>query len=276
MDKMHTVEGGGGVRLHVREWGNPEGVPILFVHGWSQSHLLWRKQYQSGLAGEFRLAALDLRGHGMSDVPPAPESYSDSGPWADDIAAVIEQLALNRPVLVGWSYGGLIVGDYIRAAGQAHIRGINYVAAAVSLNEAAFGSLIGPGFLDHVEGATSADMPTVIETMRRFLRDCSIQPIPRDDFERALACNVMVPAAVRAGLTARSTDSDDVLAALSVPVLASHGREDRVILPAMSEHILDLCPSASASWYEGIGHIPFMEAPQRFNEELAAFARRAG
>ena len=42
--KTHTVRGGGGLRLHVREWGKADGPPILFIHGWSQNHLCWVKQ----------------------------------------------------------------------------------------------------------------------------------------------------------------------------------------------------------------------------------------
>src|SRR4051812_43263342 len=67
--RTHTVAGGGGLRLHVREWGKPDGPAILFLHGWSQNHLCWRHQYESALAGEFRLVACDLRGHGMSEAP---------------------------------------------------------------------------------------------------------------------------------------------------------------------------------------------------------------
>ena len=65
----HTVEGGGGLRLHVREWGRPDGPPILLIHGRSQNHLCWAPQYDSALADEFRLVAFDLRGHGMSEAP---------------------------------------------------------------------------------------------------------------------------------------------------------------------------------------------------------------
>jgi pimeloyl-ACP methyl ester carboxylesterase len=42
----------------------------------------------------------------------------------------------------------------------------------------------------------------------------------------------------------------------------------------MAEHILATCPTAEASWYEGVGHTPFLEAPERFNRELAAPGRR--
>jgi len=98
--KVHTVPGGGGVKLHVRECGSPIGIPILLIHGWSQNHLCWMKQYESELQNEFRIVALDLRGHGMSDAAPQPEQYTDGDKWADDIAAIMDQLALDRPILV--------------------------------------------------------------------------------------------------------------------------------------------------------------------------------
>src|SRR6476661_6744624 len=107
--QRHRVRGGEGLQLHVREWGKPDGPPILFIHGWSQNHLCWGKQYESELAEEFRLIALDLRGHGMSEAPLAAEHYTNSKLWADDVAAIIEQLHLDHTVLVGWSYGAFVI-----------------------------------------------------------------------------------------------------------------------------------------------------------------------
>ncbi len=101
--KIHTTKGAAGVNLHVREHGKLTGIPILLIHGWSQSHLCWSKQYESTLKDEARIVALDLRGHGMSDAPVQIDQYTDGDKWADDIAAVIDELALDRPILVGWA-----------------------------------------------------------------------------------------------------------------------------------------------------------------------------
>ena len=94
--KIHTIRGAGGVNLHVREYGKLTGIPILLIHGWSQSHLCWSKQYESTLNNEIRIVALDLRGHGMSDAPVQVEQYTDGDKWADDIAAVIHLDGLTR------------------------------------------------------------------------------------------------------------------------------------------------------------------------------------
>ena len=273
--KIHSVTGGGGVKLHVREWGKADAPAILFIHGWSQSHLCWKRQLESGLADEFRLVAFDLRGHGMSDMPMRPENYTNPQAWADDIAAVIAKLGLSPVVLVGWSYAGFIICDYIRKFGQDAVAGINFAGAAVTLDTAAFGTLIGPGFLDHVPGATADDLPANIEAMRAFIRGCTAKVLPREEHESALCWNMVVPAKIRAALLTRVINSDDTLRALGKPVLMAHGRSDTVVLPAMGEHILKTCPTSIASWYDGSGHAPFLENAPRFNRELAGFARDA-
>jgi pimeloyl-ACP methyl ester carboxylesterase len=272
--KTHAVRGGGGLQLHVREWGKADGAPVLFIHGWSQNHLCWDKQYESALADELRLVAYDLRGHGMSEAPLESEHYTDGKLWADDVAAIIDELSLHRPVLVGWSYGAFVICDYVRAYGQERIAAINFVEGAVRLGDAAFGTLIGPGFLDNFAGATADDLPTNISAMRSFVRACVVKPVSNEDLETAVCWNVVVPASIRANLAARAIDCDDVLRTLVLPLLVTHGRADSVVLPAMAEHILATCPTAEASWYEGVGHVPHLEEPERFNRELAELTRR--
>ena len=268
------IAGGGGLRLHVRERGPLDAPPIVLLHGWSQNHMCWAPQYDSALVDEFRVVACDLRGHGMSEAPLAAEHYTTGRLWADDVAAILDGLELDHAVLVGWSYGAFVICDYVRAYGQDRIAGVNFVEGAVRLGPSAFGPLIGPGFLDHFAGATADDLPTNIHAMRAFVRGCLAQPVTADEFETALCWNLVVPARVRANLAAREIDDDDVLRALTVPVLVTQGRADRVVLPAMADHIEATCPTAEVSWYDGVGHVPHLEAPERFNKELATFARR--
>jgi pimeloyl-ACP methyl ester carboxylesterase len=211
----------------------------------------------------------------MSEAPLEAGYYTEPQLWADDIAAVTDQLDLGSPVLVGWSYAGFVICDYLRAHGTAHVAGINFVDGAITLDTAAFGTLIGSGFLDHVIGATSDDLPSNIEAIRNFVRGCTYSQLPSEVFETAICWNMTVPAKIRAALLAREIDSDEVLAALAVPVLVTHGQEDTVILPAMGRHLLASCPGAKASWYAATGHAPFLEDPIRFNNELHDFARDA-
>ncbi len=269
----HEILGGGGLRLHAREWGNPKGPALLFIHGWSQSDLCWRNQVCGDLADAFRIVTFDLRGHGLSDKPAGPEHYTDGQLWADDVAAVIGQTGLEQPTLVAWSYGGYIVADYLRACGDAHIGGVNLVGAGV-IRRPTFDH-IGPGILQNAPDMCVPDLVTNIAATRRFLRACTSRPLDDNAMAAALGWNMVVPPAVRGALLSRELDGSDVLASISVPVLVTHGRDDVIVLPSMAEHALNVCPAATASWYDGVGHMPFWEASDRFDRELADLARAA-
>src|SRR5258708_39150177 len=125
--KTYTVTRGGGLKLHVQETGKPDGKPVLFIHGFSQCRLAWNKQLHSDLADDFRLVALDIRGHGLSEAP--RDAYSDAKLWADDVHAVIIALGLAHAVLSGWSYGGIIMSDYVQHHGEDYIAGTHWVGA---------------------------------------------------------------------------------------------------------------------------------------------------
>ncbi|HEV2697686.1 MAG TPA: alpha/beta hydrolase, partial [Terriglobales bacterium] len=143
--KIQRISGGAGVQLHVMETGNQNGRPILFLHGGSQCSLQWSRQMNSSLAESYRLVALDMRGHGLSDKP--RDAYNDSKLWADDIHAVVQTLELDNPVLSGWSYGPLLILDYIRHYGDAAIGGIQFVGAVTKLGIEEAMSVLTPEFL---------------------------------------------------------------------------------------------------------------------------------
>ncbi|MEO8136297.1 MAG: alpha/beta fold hydrolase, partial [Betaproteobacteria bacterium] len=118
-----------GVEISVREWGNPDGWTILFVHGLAQSHLSFLPQFASRLGDRYRLLAYDLRGHGESAKPLDPSFYNDGRRWADELAAVIDGMAAAMPILVGWSLGGRVLRQYLVHSGDSRISGLHFVSA---------------------------------------------------------------------------------------------------------------------------------------------------
>jgi pimeloyl-ACP methyl ester carboxylesterase len=87
-----------------------------------------------------------------------------------------------------------------------------------------------------------------------------------------LAAAMLVPAEVRRAMMGRPLDIDALMARLRLPVLVTHGLEDRFVLPAAGRQTAATIPGASLSLYEAVGHTPFQEDAARFNAELAAFA----
>lgn len=271
---IHRITGGGSTQLAVHEYGRPDGKPIILIHGMTQCYLAWSKQYRSALAQEFRLVCLDSRGHGMSEKPNAIEDYSQAQLWADDVQAVITALALHKPILVGWSYGGYVVNDYLALYGSDAVGGIHYVCAGVLLGvEKATGTLSSE-FLEIVAGLCSETLEDHIRAVRKLTRLIFEKPPSQEEREELLASSMVVPLAGRVGMASRAIDRDTMMQALNIPVLVTEGEKDRVVLSTHTKHLLSCVPHAHASVYAGTGHSPQFEDPSRFNRELAVFARQ--
>jgi pimeloyl-ACP methyl ester carboxylesterase len=265
-----TATGAEGVRFHVEVTGRPDATTILFVHGWSQCSLCWSRQLQGPLAERYRLAAFDLRGHGRSEAPANRAAYSDPGLWADDLAAVIDHLGPNPPLLVGWSLGGNVVSDYLTVHGDGAIAGINLVSVPVRADP----SVGGPGWMANYEGAIGEDLPRAIESMRRLVRAFASTPLEEGELETMLCFSMIVPAWIRSACLERGFDSSPAWKRSTVPLLITHGAEDSVCLPAAAEYTAGLRPDARLSIYEAAGHLCFVEQQARFDRELAEFAQQ--
>ena len=112
--------------------GQPERPrKSCFIHGFAQSYLSWMRQVNSDLAKEFRIVTYDLRGHGNSDKPLDKARYQDNKAWGDEVQAVMDAAGLKRPVLVGWSYAGRVISDYVTTHGAGKLAGINFVDASI-------------------------------------------------------------------------------------------------------------------------------------------------
>ena len=269
--RTHNISGSGGVRLHVVEAGNPDGQPVLFIHGISQSWLTWRCQLRSDLQDEFRLVAMDLRGHGMSDKP-ADDSYMDSKAWADDIHAVIRELELRSPILSGWSYGPLVMLDYVRHYGEDEISGMNFIGGVTKLGSEDAMLALTPEFLSLVPGFFSNEVQESVQAMTSLIRLCfSKEPAERDLY-MMLGYNLTTPPYVRQAMLSRSFDNDDLLPTLRKPLLITQGTSDRIVRLRAADEIRAAVPHATLVLMEGAGHAVFREEPEKFNARLRDFA----
>jgi non-heme chloroperoxidase len=270
------VRGGGGAELSVLEGGNRSGAPILFIHGYLQSARCWRKQLESDLARDFRLIAFDLRGHGASEKPPRSEAYSDSKLWADDVAAVLEQLDVRRALIVGWSYAGYVIADYLRFYGQERIRALAFVSAVTRRGDEKVRNFADPRFAQLFPALFSDDEQVYGPALEAMTDLLVADPGRLDAATRAeiIAGAARIPAIAREGMQRRKVENDDVLAAITVPALCVHGAQDAVVLFASSEHNARVIPAAELAVYEGVGHAAFFEDHARFNRDLRTLAQR--
>jgi pimeloyl-ACP methyl ester carboxylesterase len=261
--------------LAVHDYGPSAGKPIVLIHGINHCSLVWRNQYRSALAEEFRLVCPDLRGHGMSDKPPAPDHYNQAALWADDLKAVLTTLSLRKPLLVGWSYGGYIINDYLAQYGAGAIGGLNYVCAGVVLGGANTAEMLGRDFINTVPHLCSDNLEDSIHGVRTLIRVLFAREPVQEEVEVQVAYGMLVPPTARLGMVSRTIDRDAVMKALTIPVLVTRGEKDAVVTPAHTEHLLATIPHAKVSVFTGVGHSPHLEDPERFNRELGQFARQS-
>ena len=258
-----------GLTLAAARYGAASGPEILLVHGLGQSGLSWARQTGGTLAETCQIISYDLRGHGDSAKPEDVAAYADPALWAADLHAVVEAAGLFRPIIVGWSLGGLIAGYYLKRYGQDRVGGVNLVGAVTKLSP----ELLGQAALAHRESLSSPDLATRVEAYANFLADCFSAPPPEADFRRMLVFNGMVPREVQQAVATLDSDGLDEVWASIPRLLVTWGDEERHTRFEMSHRVLDLNPAARMSIYEGAAHAPFYERPERFNRELAAFAK---
>lgn len=269
---MSFVTGHNGVRLHVTTAGSPANPALLLIHGWSQHSLSWKHQL-ADLSDRFYLVAPDLRGHGASDKPDAADAYDNSAPWAGDIAAILSQMNLTNPILVGWSMGGWIAQDYIRVFGDGALGGLVLVGTSVTTGRHSPDGIAEKRDPDVIaRDMLGTDQPANIAATLKFLRACTATPLAAEDFATMVGFNMLVPPHVRAACRKRHEDYRPTMAKLNAPALVIWGNRERLALPPMIDETLATIPGAQALELDGLGHAPFFEDPERFNQGLAEFA----
>jgi non-heme chloroperoxidase len=268
--QSHIITGGGGARIHLVETGNPRGRPIVFIHGFSQSGLSWARQMHSELANDFRLVAMDLRGHGLSEKP--REAYGASRLWAEDVNAAIRDLRLDRPILCGSSYGPLVILDYLRHFGEGAISGLNFIGGVTRLGGDEALSVLSQEFLNLISGFYSSDIEESTRSMNALIDLCFHRDLSAEERYCMLGFNVMVPPHVRKALFARSFDNEDLLPKLRTPTLITHGTADRVVKPSVIQQQMVRIPSARIHLMPDAGHGCFWDEADAYNRALREFA----
>lgn len=228
---------------------------MVLIHGWAQTGEVW------DLPG-FHTYAVDLRGHGESDDF---GDYRDSAHWAADLKAVLDRT--GPATVVGWSYGGLVLTDYLRFHGTSSINAIVLVSAITEIGRGRPGGSTGPVMRAALPGAITDDA-----VMGEFCR--AMAPVlPAGTVAKLTAAAASVSHRVRGELFRRDVGSADVLKAVDVPTLVVHGTQDEVVAPAAAEYSAALIPGAELSLYPDTAHAPFLERPERFTADLLRAAR---
>lgn len=249
-----------------------EGPAIVLIHGLSSRADRWVRNLDVLGAAGFRAFAVDLPGHGLAGKG-ADFDYSAGG-YSRWLEALLQNLGLERALIVGTSFGGLVAARYARDY-PARVAGLMAVGA------------IGL-------------VPAGIERRQRTMQ--WLPCMSRDEIAGRMRAGVVDPAGISDELIEEDTRinnspgaaeafqqlaiyyrdriDDDAAAPMlaaarpTFPISLVWGAQDASVAPEYGMAARDLIPGATFELIEDCAHLPYWERPERFNPLLIAFARR--
>lgn len=281
-----TATADDGARLAVREWGPPQGQPVVLAHGWTCATRYWYPQFNA-LAGQYRMIAYDLRGHGASTSGTRAFSADVLG---DDLAAVVDGVeSAESIVLVGHSMGGMSIMSFAgrhRSALSERISGAMLVSTGADrlVSDAAllpwrvrlpFFDALAAGIIGSSVPVGSSRLNDPAERYVALSRGATAEQVAFcremlgevDRHVRGAWGTVLAHLDVRAGL-----------AALRVPTTVVVGTADRLTPPIHAQRLVNVLAAQGvleeSIVIDGVGHMSSIERPHIVNDALVRLRKR--
>lgn len=245
---------------------NGEGPPLVLLHGGFSDSRAWRRQLE-GLSDEFTVVAWDTPGCGKSSDPPESFRLPD---YADCLAGFIERLGLERPHVLGLSFGGGLALELYRrhpALPRTLILASAYAGWAGSLPPAEVNSRLERALRD-------AELPPD-QWVESYLPTFFTGAVAQEAVDETVAMMLDTrPAGMVTMLRAfAEADLRDVLPRISVPTLLLYGDADVRSPLAVAEDLHRGIPASQLVVMPGVGHVSNVEAPETFDDEVRNFLR---
>ena len=250
--------------VHYYTIEGPDNAPALvFANSLGSDHRIW-DPVRSFLRGKFRIIRYDQRGHGLSDVTPAPYTIDD---LVDDLGGLLEALEINNAVICGLSVGGMI------AQGLA----VSYSGCVRALILCDTAMLIGPASMwderiavIQKDGISALTEPIMERWFTQEFRENRVT-----EFYGYINMLERTPVAGYLGTCCAIRDADLRSAAASIhqPTLVLCGDRDLATPPVLAQELAAAISDAKFALVESAAHISCVEQPKLFSHLMTNFLR---
>jgi non-heme chloroperoxidase len=273
---MSTITTKDGTTIHFKDWGS--GRPVVLSHGWPLNADSWESQAFHLSSNGFRVVTHDRRGHGRSSQP---WDGNDMDHYADDLAQLIEHLALEDAMLVGFSTGGGEVARYVGRHGTRRVAKLALISAVPPLMVKTAANPDGSPteVFDGLRTASIADRS-------KLYHELAAGPFFGFNRPGATPSQGMIDSFWLQGMMSGHKNAYDCIKAFSEtdftedlkrfdkPTLVIHGDDDQIVPIGASAHVAaKLIPHATLVVYPGAPHGLADTHKHRLNADLLEFAK---
>ncbi|QPH55544.1 alpha/beta fold hydrolase [Pontivivens ytuae] len=268
------AEGAGGLRVHYRSSGDPADPAVVMLHGSNSSLHTWEPL--AARLGGYHVISLDLPGHGLTGPHPQ-DDYSAEGN-AQAVDAVLDDLGVEQAVLIGNSFGGWVSWRYALSRSE-RVAGLVLIASS------------GMPRRDDDPEPPSSFVFELLDTRVGgwLLTNITPRPLVESSLEASVSVTSIIDdamvdrywelirypgnrrAAIVSANAEREPEMADRIGEIEAPVLVIWGAEDQFVLPSAARTFAERLPQAEVVIFDGIGHLPMEEAPDRTAEAIRDF-----
>ena len=257
----------GSLEAHVETAGS--GEPVVLIHGLGLSGAIWDR-VRDALGPGYRLVAVDLRGAGRTRELAAKELTL--GQWAVDLGAVVDELGLERPVLVGHSLGASVALRYALERPDG-VRGLVLIAADPNLSN------LAPRMLASAERIEAMGLEAWVSEFWSANPPFSAASLERDpgileEYRELLLRNDAAAYVRQCRAIATAESLGDRLGEVTQPALVLVGDVDDRTLPEHGRQLAADLANATVAELALVGHTPPLEAPAETAGAIRAFLER--
>ncbi|MGH7652193.1 MAG: alpha/beta fold hydrolase [Gemmatimonadaceae bacterium] len=263
-----------GLKVRVVERGDPQSPSILFIHGWGCTVYVFHRNMPAIAEAGFRTIAVDLKGHGLSDKPTAPDEFSVDS-LVEHVRDIMDVLELEQTVLAGHSLGGSLAFHFA-ARYPARVRRLALLSPVGMKGVPLmwFYRALTPRFLDPLFQRVRSPLLVQIALWRVYGRRGRFT---KRDVEELFAPSQFpeYSVAVRELLHAYDWNAAKTrpLKTLDIPAIGVWGTRDHLMPADGMGSFIALLPRIVLSAIPDAGHAITMETPTEVNAALLALLR---